>query len=136
MVFSTRVASSAPPANSTRRWASIHKQQGDVALKGHVASLCFERFRCFIGMLQVFHMYVVKVDRDIAYVTMVVHVCCKILFPVFHRFFSDVCCTCVYLNVAYVSHICCKCFISTLYMFYNSFKCFFRCFYKCFRCMF
>ena len=25
--------------------------------------------------------------------------------------FSDVCCKCVYLDVAYVSHTCCKCFI-------------------------
>jgi hypothetical protein len=30
--------------------------------------------------------------------------------------FSDVCCKCVYLNVAYVSHICCKCFIWMLCM--------------------
>jgi hypothetical protein len=29
--------------------------------------------------------------------------------------FLDVCCRCVYLNVAYVSHICCKCFIWMLY---------------------
>jgi hypothetical protein len=35
-------------------------------------------------MFQVFHMDVVKVDWDVAYVTMVVHVCCKRLSPMFH----------------------------------------------------
>jgi hypothetical protein len=39
-------------------------------------------------MLQVFYMNVVKVDRDIAYVTMVVHGCCKLLFPMLHLFFQ------------------------------------------------
>jgi hypothetical protein len=71
--------------NSTRRRSSIRKQQGDVALKEHVASLCF---RCFKGTLQVFYMDVAKIDRDVTYVTMVVHVCCKLLFPVFYLFFQ------------------------------------------------
>jgi hypothetical protein len=39
-------------------------------------------------MLQVFRMDVVKVDRDVAYVARVVHVCCKRLFPMFHLFFQ------------------------------------------------
>ena len=56
-------------------------------------------------------MDVAKVDRDVAYVAMVVHLCCKRLFPMFHLFLLDVCCECVYLDVVYVSHICCKCFI-------------------------
>jgi hypothetical protein len=42
---------------------------------------------CFVGMLQGFHMDVAKVDRDVAYVAMVVHICCKLLFPIFHLFF-------------------------------------------------
>jgi hypothetical protein len=54
-------------------------------------------------------MDVVKVDRDITYVAMVVHVCCKLLFLMFHLFFSDVYYKCVYLDVAYISHICCNC---------------------------
>jgi hypothetical protein len=78
-------------------------------LKVHVASVCF---KCFIGMLQLFHMDVVKVDRDAAYAAMVVHICCKLLFPpCFICFFANACCKCVYLYVAYVLHICCKCFI-------------------------
>jgi hypothetical protein len=37
-------------------------------------------------MLQVFHVYVAKVDRDVAYVAMVMHVCCKRLFQMFQLF--------------------------------------------------
>jgi len=36
----------------------------------------------------VFQMDVAKVNRDVAYVTMVVHVCCKLLFLMFHLFFE------------------------------------------------
>jgi hypothetical protein len=36
----------------------------------HVASVHFKCFRCFRGMLQVFHKDVVKVDRDVAHVAM------------------------------------------------------------------
>jgi hypothetical protein len=53
----------------------------------------------------VFNADAVKVDRDVTYVTIIVHVCCKCLFPMFHLFFSDVCYKCVYLNITYVSHI-------------------------------
>jgi len=53
-------------------------------------------------------MDVAKVDRDVAYVAIVVHVCCKLLFPMFCLFFSDVYCKCIYLDVAYVSQTCFK----------------------------
>jgi hypothetical protein len=33
-------------------------------------------------------MNVAKIDRDVAYVAMVVHLCCKLLFPLFHLFFQ------------------------------------------------
>jgi hypothetical protein len=36
----------------------------------HVASVYFKYFKCFRGMLQVFHKDVVKVDRDVARVAM------------------------------------------------------------------
>ena len=36
----------------------------------HVANVHFKCFRCFRGMLQLFHKDVVKVDRDVAYVAM------------------------------------------------------------------
>jgi hypothetical protein len=38
------------------------KQQGDIAPKAHVASVCFECFSCFRGMLQEFRMDVAKVN--------------------------------------------------------------------------
>jgi hypothetical protein len=70
----------------------------------YVANVCFNCFGCFRGMLEVFHMYVVKLDRDVAYFAMTIHVCCKRLF----HFFADVCYKCFYLGVAYILHICCK----------------------------
>jgi hypothetical protein len=36
----------------------------------------------------VFQLDVAKIDRDVAYVVMVVHVCCRLLFPVFYQFFQ------------------------------------------------
>jgi hypothetical protein len=125
-----------PPSSSATMSLHSFEQQGDIALKAHVASICF---KCFRGMLQVFHACVAKVDWDVA---MVVHICCKLLFLMFHLFFPDVCCKCVYLDVAYVSHICCKCFIWMLLCFTMVFKCFYVCFasvsyawFKCFICL-
>jgi hypothetical protein len=46
-------------------------------LKAHVARVCFNYFRYFRDMLQVFHLDVAKTDGDVAHVVMVVHVCCK-----------------------------------------------------------
>ena len=87
-------------------------------------------------MLQLFHADVSKVDRDVAYVVMVAHVRCKLLFPMFNLCFSDAFCNCVYLDVAYVSHICCMCFIRMLRMVAMVFKCVSGVFFKCFRSMF
>ena len=75
-------------------------------LQAYVPSVLY-----FYSMLQLFQMNVAKVDHDVAYVAMIVHVCCKCLFPMFHLFFLDACCKCVYLDVACVTHICCMCFI-------------------------
>ena len=76
----------------------------------HVASVHLKCFRCFRGMFQVFHTDVAKVDRDVPYVAMVVHVCCNRLSSMFHLFFQTYVANVLYLDVAYVSHICCKCF--------------------------
>jgi hypothetical protein len=57
-----------------------------------------------------FHVNVAKVDRDVAYVAIVVHICYKLMFPVF-IFFSNVCCKCVYFE-------CCICFMLMLQVFY------------------
>ena len=102
----------------------------------HVASVCFKCFKVFIGILQLFHADVTKVDRDGPYVAMVVHVCCKLLFPMFHLCFLDACCNYVYLDVAYVPHICCMCFIRMLRMVAMVFKRVSGVFFKCFISMF
>ena len=58
--------------------------------KMHVSSTCF---KCFILMLQVFYLDVVKVDLDVAHVAMAIHAYLKNMFQVFHLF-SVICCTC------------------------------------------
>jgi hypothetical protein len=52
----------------------------------HVLSVHFKCFGCFRDMLQVFDTVVIKIDRDVAYVAIVVHVCCKSLSPMFNLF--------------------------------------------------
>jgi hypothetical protein len=59
----------------------------------------------------VFQMDVSKVDRDVAYVAMVVHVCCKGLLPMFH-----LCVSGCKLQVCFSG--CCICFTHTLHLFY------------------
>jgi hypothetical protein len=68
-----------------------------------VASVCFKCFRCFICTLQVFHVDITKIDRDVAYVAMAIHVYCK-AFVLNVSAVSYGCCTCVYLGVTYISH--------------------------------
>jgi hypothetical protein len=94
---STMTSSICPSNKGTLRWKRM--------LQAHVSSVsAVSEVRCkgFVWMLQ---------NRDVAYVVMVVHLCCKCLFPMFHLFFPDACGKCVYLDVAYVSPICCKCSI-------------------------
>jgi hypothetical protein len=79
---------------------------------------------CCKCTFQLFHTDVTKVDRNVAYVAMIVHVCCKLPSPMFHRVFWTYCYTCVYLNIANLSHICCKRFIWILCIFSMGFKCF------------
>jgi hypothetical protein len=61
------------------------KQQGDVALKLHVASIYFKCFKCFRGMLQIFYIDVAKVDRDVAHVAMVFSSVCPKCFICFRH---------------------------------------------------
>jgi hypothetical protein len=59
----------------------FHKQQVDVALEDvcfSVADVSEVCCRCFVWT---------KVDRDVTYIAMVLHVCCKRLFPMFYLFF-------------------------------------------------
>jgi hypothetical protein len=64
-------------------------------------------------MLQVFHMDVAKVDRDLAYVASVSEACCKHLFKVFHLFqmyAADVLIWMLHRFQQYVARVCSKCF--------------------------
>ena len=65
---------------------------------------------------------VAKVDRDVAYVAMVVHLCCKLLFPMFYLFFKRMLQVC--LSRCYVfTHIMQVFYLDVAYV-YNGFKCF------------
>jgi hypothetical protein len=97
-------------------------------VKLHIARVSFKCFKCFRGMLQAFYTDVAKVDRDIAHVAIVIHVCCKLLLSMFHLFFSDVCCKCVYLDVAYVFTCMIQMFYLDVAYVYHGFKCFCKCF--------
>jgi hypothetical protein len=97
---------------------------------------CFKCFRCFICMFQVFHTDGAKVDQDVAYVAMVVYICCKCLFLMLHLFFqtyvTNVFIWMLHMFHTYVTSVlsgCCIC----LQLF---FQVFFMCFCKCFRRMF
>ena len=57
-----------------------------------------------------FHMDVVKVDQDAAYVAIVVHVCAKVCYQCFICVFQ--------MHVASVLYGCCICFTHTLHVFY------------------
>jgi hypothetical protein len=77
-------------------------------------------------------MDVVKVDRDVAYVVTVVHICCKSLSPMFHLFFSrmlQAClfgrCICFHTHNASILSGCCVCFS-------NVFACVLDVCFKCF----
>jgi hypothetical protein len=135
----------ASPTISNSASTSLHsfKQQVDATLKAHVVSICFKCFRCFISMLQVFYMDVTKVDREVAYVIMVVHVCCQLLFSCFICFLelyyvvSVLFGCCIHFHV-YVASVLSGCYVCLC----NSFKYFSgvsvsvsdACF-KCFICL-
>jgi hypothetical protein len=100
---------------------SLHspKQQGHIALKVHVANVCFKYFRCFRGMFQVFLMDIAKVDWDVAHVAMAIYVCRKSLFKMFYLFQTYVASIlsgcCIHKHVA---SVCFKYFIRMSHMFH------------------
>jgi hypothetical protein len=74
-------------------------------------------------------MDVAKVDREMLHMLHMFHrhvarVCFECFRGMFHLYFPDACCKCVYLDVAYVSHIRCMCFNWKLHMVAMVFKCF------------
>jgi hypothetical protein len=71
----------------------------------------------------VFQIDVTKVNQDVAYIAIAIQYVASVCSKCFICF-SDICCKCVYLDVAYVSHICYKYFVWTLHMFAVDFQVF------------
>jgi hypothetical protein len=82
----------------------------------------------------VFYMDVAKVDRDVAHVATVIHVCCKRLFQIFHLFFQTYVAS-VFIWMLYMFHTyLASVFFSMLHIFCNGFfKCFYNVSYACFK---
>jgi hypothetical protein len=55
----------------------------DVAYVAMTLPACFKCFIYFVLMLQVFHLDVTKVDLNVTYVVMPIHVCFKRIFKCF-----------------------------------------------------
>jgi len=82
-------------------------------------------------------MDVVKVDRDVSYVTMFIHVYCNRLFLIFHHCFQTFIVSTFIWMLHLFSHICCKCFYLNVVYICKVFQVSFRCFFfKCFTSMF
>jgi hypothetical protein len=79
-------------------------------LKTHVVRVCFKCFRCFIWTLQVFHVDVAKVDRDVAYVALVLTYVASYCFQCFGYFSRRMFQMCLFE--------CCICFTYMLQVFY------------------
>jgi hypothetical protein len=91
--------------------------------------------------LLVFYMDVAKVDWDVAYVAIVVHVCCKLLVPCLICFFRRMLQVCLFGCCICFTHMS-QLFYLMLCMFYDGFKCFSGVFvnvsdacFKCFICL-
>jgi hypothetical protein len=58
--------------------------------------------------MQLLHINVAKVDRDVAHIVMAIHVCCKTFIRNVSSIFQIYVAIAFYLDVAYVSQRCCK----------------------------
>jgi hypothetical protein len=75
-----------------------------------------------------FYMNVAKIDQDVLYVAMVVHLCCKRLFQMFHQFFQTYVGS-VFIRMLYMFHTyVASVFIWMLHMFCNGFQVFLQLF--------
>jgi hypothetical protein len=62
-----------------------------------------------------------KIDLEVAYVIIAIHVCCKCMFQNV-SVVSNIYCKCFYLDVVYVAlaiHVCCKCMFQIFQLFSN-----------------
>jgi hypothetical protein len=82
-----------------------------------------------------FSMDVTKVDPNIVYVAMVLHVCCKLLFPMFHLFLQMYVAS-VFMWMLHMFHTYVACVLYGCCVCLQRFQVFLRCFCKCFRYIF
>jgi hypothetical protein len=130
-----RVAATIPSAASIPRCTPLWRATAAIPSGTSAPALrCVLRKKCEMRTFQVFQMNVAKIDRDVAYVAMVVHVCCKRLFLMFHLCFRTYVAS-VFIWMLYMFYIYASVFIWMLSMFAIVTRVF-RCFCKCFRCMF
>jgi hypothetical protein len=86
-----------------------------------------------------FDVDVPKEDRDVAYAAIAVHVCCKLLFHMFHLFVQTYVAS-VFIWMLHTFHTyaaivlfgCCICFTHMLLVFYLDVAYVLQCFFKCF----
>jgi hypothetical protein len=83
----------------------------------------------------VFYAEVVKVDQNVAHAVMIVHLCCKFLFPTFHLFFHTYVASMfiwmLHMFHTYVVNVlsrCCICFTMVFKCFSNASDAYFKCF--------
>jgi hypothetical protein len=86
----------------------------------------FQVFQMFQGYVASVSYGVAKVDRDVVYVVMVVHVYCKLLFLMFHLFFQMYV-TSVFIWTLHISRICLQVFYLDVAYVLLWFQVFFRC---------
>ena len=99
------------------------------ALKENVANVCF---RCFRGMLQAFYIDVAKVDQDVAYFAMVVHIYYKCLLPMFYLCFQTYV-TSVFIFMLHMFHVYIACVLFGCFVCLQRFSSIFRWFFSRFQ---
>jgi hypothetical protein len=82
----------------------------------------------------VFHMHVAKVDRHVAYIVMVVHVCCQHLSIMFYLYFRRMLQVCLCERCTYFTHMLQVFYLDVAYV-WNVFLSVFSYFCKCFSCL-
>jgi hypothetical protein len=92
-----------------------------------------------VDVASVFHTDVAKVVQNIAYIVMVVHVCCKRLSPMFHLFSRRVLQVCFFGYCIYFTHILLVFYLNVVYVcnvFLSVFSSVSYAYFKCFICLF
>jgi hypothetical protein len=115
-----RSTASCPPGRSLRAAGKLYTNELQMPTSLHFSQAtkrcCAESTccKCTFWMFQMFHRYVAIISYGCCKSRLRCCICCNsctCMLQAFVPVFSDVCCKCVYLDVAYVLHRCCKCFM-------------------------